>query len=553
MNSLVQLSGKRHSVGPSSTNKSHNHMVDKVSTECVGNVSDPEEAVSAVSGLSSSTSTKANISETSAKTSTTEMSVGKDRWSFNKDAQPFFPTPSSPSTPSTSLDEPLPIVVMISNIVPTVVESDLEALLMETLSSSKIRDQEYIDPDFNILSFGNTNSFDEITALVEIFEYQEAETIMEKLQGKQWLNSTLEVAIMPPPSLSPSPYYGFGFFNQMMYFPGIAPYGVYGSPYGFSGRQAMMPPFGSVPPWRKAQPSVPMAQPPRTPGGASRRSSSSSTGSASKPTGVPQFVMNFVKKEEPIHNSDFSDQESSQFIDVNDDDGNPIKVNACRLFVGNVPFSSTWSRLRNFLVTKSQELETSTSIDILRVEIPMHSPKDHKEEFTRTMSRGFAIVTTGNRISSELIIKHFDGIEFEGRNLTVRFDKFPEFSNYILQQLYSGHNKDKALTSLAFERNSIQQKFYYGNGYQGYSNFPSRSHSFSHRSSNPQHNSSSPRFPILQPNFVPQVHPSVRYTTNLNIPRSIKPKQDAEPLDDLNEDEKARELVNSFKSLGISS
>ncbi|KAK6886484.1 hypothetical protein K6H09_005626, partial [Candida tropicalis] len=49
---------------------------------------------------------------------------------------------------------------------------------------------------------------------------------------------------------------------------------------------------------------------------------------------------------------------------------NLIKVNARRLFVGNVPYSSNWTSLKNFLINKSNELEPDTNISILRVEIP---------------------------------------------------------------------------------------------------------------------------------------------------------------------------------------
>lgn len=312
----------------------------------------------------------------------------------------------------------------------------------------------------------------------------------------------------------------------------------------------------------------------------SRRSSSSSSASisssnnSSTPTStnntVPQFLKHLVNK--PVAEETSFNPDSQESITIKNDEGQAIKVNPCRLFIGNIPFSSTWPNLKNFLVTKSNELEPDNTIEILRVEIPMHSnnslnnlnklnnyqflssfvKEDQLSLLSRLsqqssqnstsqasspqtgrsgLSRGFAIVTTGNKQSSDKLIKYFDGIEFEGRMLTVRYDKFPDFNNYILQQLYPNplHKDSKTLSNLAFERNSFQQKFYYGNN-------------------------TNPQFPIMQPNFIPPIHPSSHYTNNLHIPRSVKKKPEASVSnDDLNEDEKARELVNSFKSLDISS
>lgn len=378
-------------------------------------------------------------------------------------------------------------------------------------------------------------------------------------------------------------------------------------------------------------------------------------GNANTQSGIPQFLLNFVEKSKDstangltIHTQ--NEVPDLNYIIVNDDDGNPIKVNPCRLFIGNIPFSSTWSNLKLFLVSKCEEFEPNNDISILRVEIPMHSnsvnssqifkfnsyqnkdldeinennetetggdigPKEVPEKgqksdspskdpisFPKALSRGFAIVTTGNRESSEKIIKYFDTMEFEGRNLTVRFDKFPEYNNYVLQQLYPQSFKEKnTLTHLAFERNSFQQKFYYGNmfgydnNYQGQgrshsfsniSNYPnpnqknmyygynspnrsssySANHSYSQNSHNNQNrsysnsrnnsNHQSPRFPILPPNFIPQIHPSMKYINTPNGPGKGKRKHedyDNDASQGVNEDEKARELVNSFKSLDISS
>lgn len=268
--------------------------------------------------------------------------------------------------------------------------------------------------------------------------------------------------------------------------------------------------------------------------------SSSISSSSSNPAGVPPFIMNLVNSnhegtsaskevtssasgEQGSDEPSLYDQMQQNFnssrneaIYITNEDGQTVKVNPKRLFVGNIPFTSTWPALKNFLVTKSEEIEPDNNIEILRVEIPMQPQTTVKNAYGgsdfyldnelkqrpdmihgggvgssgsgRGMSRGFAIVTTGNQESSEKLIKYFDDVDFEGRKLTVRFDKFPDFNNYLLQQLYpysknnmnsnipnnslnssglygpNGIPKSNVLSNLAFERNLFQQKFYYGRG-----------------------------------------------------------------------------------------
>lgn len=292
--------------------------------------------------------------------------------------------------------------------------------------------------------------------------------------------------------------------------PGANPYYLmpppYGYPmdYGYYGNPMPYPPFG----YYGVSPMSARTQ--------SRRSSSrslsrqNSVNSATKPT--PPFLLNMAKRDSSFPHTASPSGESSplegqgvdmdDLISVEDDEGNPIKVNPRRLFVGNIPFNSTWPALKNFLITKAEELEPGNNIDILRVEIPMQQPRDISKDVsklnsyqfltllsqqlqdksgpstpemaransipngpTRGLSRGFAIVTTANKLSLDKIIKYFDNVEFEGRTLTVRYDRFPDFNNYVLQQLYpsnKNHNKPAFLSNLAFERNSFQQKFYYG-------------------------------------------------------------------------------------------
>ncbi|QRG36050.1 hypothetical protein FDK38_000377 [Candidozyma auris] len=205
------------------------------------------------------------------------------------------------------------------------------------------------------------------------------------------------------------------------------------------------------------------------------------------------------------------DEAEEGMMTIEDESGERIEVNPCRLFVGNIPFNSTWPALKSFLISKAEEFEPNNDIEILKVEIPMQQVRDQGDATTvgsyyylsllsqqlqsgpggsapqgpppphntdlnrggsRGPSRGFAIVSTANKTSSEKLIKYFNNVEFENRPLTVRYDRFPNFNNYVLQQLYpSGRNssfscgpkaKPGILTNLAVERNSFQQKYYYG-------------------------------------------------------------------------------------------
>lgn len=233
--------------------------------------------------------------------------------------------------------------------------------------------------------------------------------------------------------------------------------------------------------------------------------SSTVANSANTKQPVPPFIMNMVSQKTnsppPVETSDRS--EDNDFINSKTENAEePIKVNPCRLFIGNVPYSSTWMSLKNFFVQRSKIMRPELNMSILRVEIPMHSP-GQGSTFGNGMerinmisespkstalgvpqiqpiskSRGFAIVTTGNAESADALIALFDNEEFEGRSITVRYDKFPEFNNYVLQQLYNSNNVDKygsdsniyhgssVINYLAFERNLFQQKFYYGSGLQ---------------------------------------------------------------------------------------
>ncbi|KAK6459605.1 uncharacterized protein RJT20DRAFT_17468 [Scheffersomyces xylosifermentans] len=390
---------------------------------------------------------------------------------------------------------------------------------------------------------------------------------------------------------------------------------------------------------------------------------------------------------------EYNPDQEPPFIFIRDEEeGEIIKVNPCRLFIGNVPYSSNWASLKKFMVTRSRELDPTANISILRVEIPMQSispgstsvgSEDGYQAYMRTQrsasfdesfyghsnpiqgdihhqiqpilpqpllskSRGFAIVTTGNRQSSDKLIEMFDNMEFEGRSLTVRYDKFPDYNNYVIQQLFpsagtspsssaystptssiSASNSSNILSSynynpkynprgnsyhvgqvggssvisnLAFERNSFQQKFYYGGNNTGAPILPTGGpgylfYPYYFNSNNPQHphgivppalapdgsyqlyNMHSPLPPQFGGPGVPSDPALIKEETppppqsasdgNEDKPRSLdepqlsssgshkvsRSKREEELFKksqlEMSDEERARELVNSFSDLAV--
>ena len=92
-------------------------------------------------------------------------------------------------------------------------------------------------------------------------------------------------------------------------------------------------------------------------------------------------------KEKEKDKEDVGDENEyeDEYILIRSGDGeNPdevIKVNPKRLFIGNVPYNSTWTSLKNFLITKSLELEPDNNISIHRVEIPTQQILRHDPYF----------------------------------------------------------------------------------------------------------------------------------------------------------------------------
>ncbi len=87
-------------------------------------------------------------------------------------------------------------------------------------------------------------------------------------------------------------------------------------------------------------------------------------------------------------------------------------VDPKRIFIGNVPFTSTFESLREFFQSSKECGEGLKDL------VMQHQVNGN--------FRGFAIGVTESQDDSVALIKEFNGKTFEGRELTVRFDKLPD-------------------------------------------------------------------------------------------------------------------------------
>lgn len=86
----------------------------------------------------------------------------------------------------------------------------------------------------------------------------------------------------------------------------------------------------------------------------------------------------------------------------------PQPVDKRKVFIGNIPFSTQWHDLREFVQAAGK---------VVRVDIIMND---------ENQSRGFAIAVFASDEDAQQAIESLDGQKFEGRVLTVRLDRFPD-------------------------------------------------------------------------------------------------------------------------------
>lgn len=99
-----------------------------------------------------------------------------------------------------------------------------------------------------------------------------------------------------------------------------------------------------------------------------------------------------------------------------------VPIDKQRLFVGNIPFATTWYELKTYL---------GSSGPVAHVEIQTNDVGD---------SLGFALVTFEDEDTARKAIELFDGKMFEGRALKVHYDRVPPRKHYSQHHANHNHN-----------------------------------------------------------------------------------------------------------------
>ncbi|ONH66160.1 29 kDa ribonucleoprotein A, chloroplastic [Cyberlindnera fabianii] len=111
-----------------------------------------------------------------------------------------------------------------------------------------------------------------------------------------------------------------------------------------------------------------------------------------------------------------------------------------RLYVGNVPYEAKWMELKDYMRRAG---------DIQRVEIPYDSNTGN--------SRGYAIATYSSEDDAQRAIDLLNGEVFQGRELTVRLDKYPTRFQTGLRQ-YKRNELDERDKENIEEQSNVQEQ-----------------------------------------------------------------------------------------------
>lgn len=418
--------------------------------------------------------------------------MDKKQGKFNHNAFPFFP-----SQPRTQLASSF--IVEFSNVPPNQNINTLSALIKEKIgnpsnpSDSPNQSTPPSAPPFRILTFSNS------TSAVEFQTGDLALAAVSSLNGFVWHKQKLLVQIIHEPKLPQMSHHNqpnlpdYNPFRHLhpVYLPHYRPYHVPSYPL-FSNSGGSTSGFPTSGPFPNSFPnSFPYSFPNSSSFDSSRRSSARSDRDRSRsslssgPLSATSFssTASSLEGQSDVANATASVVNSgagkvanvanvadvdlstlgSDAITVYDETGNALLVNLRRVFVGNIPFSTTWPELRDFIISTANEKDPDNGIEIEKVKIPLHRdfstssssaflpypylstlssllhagepgspvppPPPHYNPFIVPSrdgkSRGFAIVTTKNAQSLESLIKLLNGVSLDDRVLTVRYDHFP--------------------------------------------------------------------------------------------------------------------------------
>lgn len=337
---------------------------------------------------------------------------------FNHNAFPFVPAPQNPVRPSAPL---LSFIVEFANLPLDEDIGALSSLIDQHVGILKNSSQQPNQQQFRILTFSHGR------ATVEFPNSILSQAIINALNGTYWKSCKIMVQLLHAPKVMPPPLY-YVTPPYMEY-----PYS-YPMPYHY--------PASSPLDLRRLLLRLAESK------SQSSRHSSLLLQMGSRQNSLASLLRGTVPENaDDLETCSAEAENDDGMITITDEEGALVRVNPRRLFVGNIPFSTSWSTLKNFLVSKANAEEPGNSINIEKVKIPMRQPKlaffnpypffpiqptglpYGFRNLTRGVSRGFAIVTTKDSYSLEKLIQLFDGTEFENRPLTVKYDRFPDIND----------------------------------------------------------------------------------------------------------------------------
>ncbi|KAK9464201.1 uncharacterized protein V1516DRAFT_669847 [Lipomyces oligophaga] len=316
---------------------------------------------------------------------------------------PAFPDPDSAEIALDGNDN-TPTTVSIFNLPFFVKWQDLKDLVKEVVPSA----DSVVRAEVSVFDTGTQRPYANGTVIVR--GYENALRCFDNLNGYKWHDRKLIVRM---PSLADGPMTGGIWPPPIASFPLWASSAQHQSGGGSSAMlQYLGAPYGHVAmgPTATGEYFAGNQGSPTLIGGPAKFGSESTSFSppyfASQHSHIPHFNQHQANshyawsRRSPNSNSGTSSLPPAQPVDKH------------KVFVGNIPFSSSLDDLNDFVRSRC---------NITRIEIIMND---------EGLSRGFAIAQFAGEEESQQAIEALDGVDFQGRILTVRYDRYPDSKPY---------------------------------------------------------------------------------------------------------------------------
>ncbi|KAK9332491.1 hypothetical protein V1520DRAFT_19214 [Lipomyces starkeyi] len=327
-------------------------------------------------------------------------------------------------------------VISVSNLPYIVRWQELKDLVKEIIPNHLIVRSEVFTVD-------NNNKRSHGVGTITVRGRETALKTVQFLDGYEWHTRTLSAALMSPSIVVPYPS------ATQPLAPAFAPM-VFQSPV--------------IPPLAQGQsPNIQHAQPPQQ----SRSRMHSTPPMASTVTGQIPSQMPYAIPPSPampvpvlgqypaeFYNSHTASSSSPSLASFSEFPQNYYHhrghqtVDKRKVFIGNIPFNSEWRDLKEFVQTAGK---------VVRVDIINN---------TEGQSRGFAIAIFETEDDAQHAIDVFNGVEFEGRILTVRLDRYPETrASSSTAHPSSASSAQASASSSGFSSPGMKNNSYGGSGY----------------------------------------------------------------------------------------